>query len=112
MLEKSQLENSLPGSCTTWKMLEWKMHTMENNRKCTDWKMTENTQPEQDRMKNAQPRSDKKGTPLKMIENSCMYIMENDKKTHTGKGQKITIGKCSNWKLHNLENASKKNANH
>ena len=33
MLEKAQVENTLPGSCTTWKMMEWEMHTMENNRK-------------------------------------------------------------------------------
>ena len=67
MLEKAQVENTLPPRCTTWKMMEWKMHTMKNNRKCTDWNMTENTQPEYDRMKNAQPRNDRKGTPLKMI---------------------------------------------
>ena len=84
-LEKAQLEDTLPGNCTTWKMLEWKMHTLENNRECTHWKMTEKAPPEYDRMKNAQPRSDRKGMPLKMIENSCMYIMENVEKSHTGK---------------------------
>ena len=29
------------------------MHNMENDRKCTPWKMTENSQPENDRMENA-----------------------------------------------------------
>ena len=33
-----------------WKMTEWKMHTMENDRKITHWKMTENTH-----LENAQP---------------------------------------------------------
>ena len=36
-------------------MTEWKMHTMENGRKITHWKMTENTPPEIGRMENAHP---------------------------------------------------------
>ena len=95
MLEKAQVENTLPRSCTTWKMMEWKMHTMENNKKCKDWKMTEYTQPEYDRMKNAQPRNARKGMALKMIYNACMYIMENVRK--------ITHWKMlenHNWKMH------------
>ena len=34
-------------------MTEWKMHALENGRKITPWKMTENTPPENDRMENA-----------------------------------------------------------
>ena len=39
-VEKSLLENALPGNSTAWKMPEWKMHTMENERKSTYWKIT------------------------------------------------------------------------
>ena len=35
-------------------MKEWKMHDMENDRKCTPWKMTEKARPENERMENAQ----------------------------------------------------------
>ena len=38
-------------------MKEWKMHDMENDRKCTPRKMTEKSQPENDRMENAQPEN-------------------------------------------------------
>ena len=42
------------------KSMTWKMHDMENahhekGRKCTYWKMTEKSQPENDRMENAHP---------------------------------------------------------
>ena len=30
------------------KMREWKMHDMEKGRKCTPWKMTEKSKPEND----------------------------------------------------------------
>ena len=36
-------------------MTEWKLHTMENSRKSTYWKMTEITQLENARMENAHP---------------------------------------------------------
>ena len=38
---------------------------MENGRKCTGWKMKENTQLENARMENTQPENDRKVTPWK-----------------------------------------------
>ena len=38
-----------------WKMTEWKMHTMENGRKITSWKMEENPLLENDRMEITHP---------------------------------------------------------
>ena len=38
------------------KMTDWKMHNIENGRKYTYWKMTENTQLENNRTENAQDR--------------------------------------------------------
>ena len=55
MVEKAQVENTLPGKCTTRKMAEWKLHTMENKRKSTYQKMTEKSQLENARMQIAQP---------------------------------------------------------
>ena len=46
-------------------MKEWKMHDMEKGRKCTPWKMTEKSQPENDRMENAHPEYGGKITPGK-----------------------------------------------
>ena len=71
-------------------MTEWKMHTMENDRKITHWKMTENTH-----LENAQPG---KCTPWKMTEWK-MDTLENVtmENAHPEKWQKI----------HNLENNKK-----
>ena len=65
MIENSYLENDRmeiahPGKyqnrkCTTWKMPEWKLHALENDRKITPSKMTENLQLEFARMENTQP---------------------------------------------------------
>ena len=71
MTEKAQPENERMENaghekgikCTYWKiaenhnqkMKEWKMQNMENYRKCTPRKMTEKSQLENDRMKNAYP---------------------------------------------------------
>jgi len=43
---------------------------MENDRKCTLWKMIEKSHPENDRMENAHPENDRKITPRKMTENA------------------------------------------
>ena len=69
MTENAQPRKCQNGKCATWKMQEQKMHIMENGRKCTGWKIKENTQLENVRMENAQPENDRKFTPLKMIEN-------------------------------------------
>ena len=55
-----------------WKMPEWKLHTLENDRKITPRKMTENAQLEFARMENAQPGKYQNGncTPWKMTEKS------------------------------------------
>ena len=50
----------------TRKMKEWKMHDMEKGRKCTPRKMTEKSQPENDRMENVHPENDRKSTPAGM----------------------------------------------
>ena len=42
-----------------------KKKVMENDRKCTPWKMTEKSQPENDRMENAHPENGRKITPGK-----------------------------------------------
>ena len=65
MTEKSNLENNRmeiahPGKyqnrkCTTWKMPKWKLHALENDRKFTPLKMTENLQLEFARMEKTQP---------------------------------------------------------
>ena len=49
------MEKALPGKHTTSKMPEWKMHSMENERKSTYWKMIDFTLLENARMENAQP---------------------------------------------------------
>ena len=49
-------------------MKEWNLHDMENDRKCTPWKMIEKSQLENDRMENAQPENDRKIPPRKMTE--------------------------------------------
>ena len=46
---------------------------MENHRKCTPWKITVKSQPENDRMENAEP------------ENGRKKHQENDRKVKTGK---------------------------
>ena len=58
------------GKCTTCKIPEWKLHTLENDRKITRWKMTENAQLEFARMENAQPVECQNGncTSRKMTE--------------------------------------------
>ena len=43
------------GKCTTQKMTEWKMHTLENGSKITPWKKKENASLENERMENAPP---------------------------------------------------------
>ena len=62
-------------------MTEWKMHTLENDRKITPWKMTENTTLENDRMENAHPEKWQK-----------IHNLENNKKYTTGICQ--TFFKC------------------
>ena len=49
-------------------MKEWKMHDMENDRKCTPWKMIEKSHPENGRMENAHPENDRIYHHWKMIE--------------------------------------------
>ena len=52
------VEKSHPGKWQKthyWKMTEWKMHTLENDRKITSWKMEEKSPLENDRMENAHP---------------------------------------------------------
>ena len=51
-------------------MKEWKMHNMENDRKCTPRKMIEKSHPENGRMENAHPDNDRKITSRKMRENA------------------------------------------
>ena len=46
-------------------MKEWKMHDMENDRKCTPQKMSEKSEPENDRMKKAHLENGTKITPGK-----------------------------------------------
>ena len=46
------------------------MHDMENDRKCTPWKMIEKSHPQNGRMENAHPENDRKITPQKMTENA------------------------------------------
>ena len=77
-------------------MPEWKLHTLENDRKITPQKMTENEQLEFARMENAHPGKYQNGncTPWKMT-----------RKSHTGKEQKIHHWNLPEWKMHNLENA-------
>ena len=41
-MEIARPGNCQNGKCTTWKIPEWKMHNLENDRKCTPWKLTEN----------------------------------------------------------------------
>ena len=59
-----------------WKMPEWKLHTLENDRKITPRKMIENAQLEFARMENAHPGKCQK-------ENCTPQIMT--KKSHPGK---------------------------
>ena len=84
------------GKCTTWKIPEWKLHALENDRKITPWKMTENAQSEFARMENAHPGKCQNGncTPWKMTE-----------KSHSGKLQKIDNLNLPEWKIHTAENA-------
>ena len=61
MVEKSHLEKNRKKQ--TWKTKEWKMHDMENDRKCIPRKMIEKSHPENDRMEIAHLENDKKITP-------------------------------------------------
>ena len=44
------------------------MHDMENERKCTPWKLIETAHPENDRMENTHPENKRKTTQQKMTE--------------------------------------------
>ena len=77
-------------------MPEWKLHALENDRKITPRKITENWQLEFARMENARPGKCQNGncTPRKMTE-----------KSHPGKWQKMHNWNLPEWKMHTLENA-------
>ena len=57
---------------------------LENDRKCTGWKMTEKAHMENDRMENAQPGKCKKNHTPEIV-------------------RKITIGKCTTCKMDNMK---------
>ena len=65
-------------------MTEWNMHTMENGRKITPWKMTENTPLENDELKMPAMEYGRKISPQKMKE---IFSPENDRmeNAHHGK---------------------------
>ena len=97
------MENAWPGkwqngTCAPWKLTEWKMHTLENGRKITPWKKTENASLENERMENAHPGN---------WQNN--HTLEFDRKYNTGKCQngKCTPWKLTEWRMHTLENVRK-----
>ena len=69
-------------------MTEWKMHTMENDRIVTPWKMEENSSIENARMENTHLGKWQKNHTLENARNSSL---QNDKmeNAHLGKWQKI-----------------------
>ena len=60
-------------------MMEWKMHDMENDRKCAPRKMIEKSHTENDRMENAHPENDRKITHRNLTEKAHPEVerMEN-----------------------------------
>ena len=60
------------GKCTTWKITEWKLYALENDRKIRPWKIAENARLEIARIENAHPGKYQNGncTPQKMTEKS------------------------------------------
>ena len=63
-------------------MTEWKMHNMENDRKCTPRKMTEKSQPENDRMENAHLENGRKFTYWKMTEKAHLENVRMENAQH------------------------------
>ena len=63
MAEKSHLENYRKKASLENEGM--KMHDMENDRKCTLWKIIQKSHPENDRMENAHLENDRKITPPK-----------------------------------------------
>ena len=97
------MENAQPGKwqigkCPPWILTEWKMNTLENGRKITPWKKTENASLEIERKENAHPENWQNNHTLKFY-----------RKYNTGKCQngKCTPRKLTEWRMHTLENGRK-----